>query len=138
MRKIDEKTGKAFWNYAEFKNGNTQVKQEGDEMVVYLHGYKIVSLNGRWQLTLDSCGFKTATTKARMNAVLGFIDAKVFQKAHAWYIRDFVTGNVYEFFDRSVTLQLTGADALVAECGRARFYTGVPKWVQGVVEEKAE
>jgi hypothetical protein len=54
-----------------------------DAFVVTLHGHEIVTVSalGLWQL--DSCGWKTATTRDRMNR---FSPARVTQEKHVWYV----------------------------------------------------
>ena len=49
---------------------------------IKLHGHPIITIHPN-HITLDSCGYKTVTTKARMNQFTPF---KVFQHKHIWYV----------------------------------------------------
>lgn len=107
MTKIDEHTGRTFWNYGRLTSGNTVVRQDINTMRVFLCGHPIVTLNGAGQLTLNTCGYKTRTTKARMNAVLNRTKAFVFQKDYEWYIEDRWNNATYKFEGDEIVLQLT-------------------------------
>jgi len=63
--------------------GNTYVELQDDgEYHLKLHGKVIAVLhvNGEW--TLSHCGYRTRTTKDRLNR---FTPARIFQKAGEWY-----------------------------------------------------
>lgn len=68
-----------------------------DGAKMYLHGHLIAVLNGS-ELTLNSCGYKTQTTKNRLNgALLGLMT--ISQKRGKWFIDDI------EFYD-GITIDL--------------------------------
>ena len=70
MRKIEQKMAEAIKERRSFKSGNTAVFTTPDnDVVVQLHGNEIARLTGHF-LRLSSCGWRTATTKSRLNAVL--------------------------------------------------------------------
>ena len=88
---------------------NTRVEDRYGETAVVLHGTPVVkvkrvnAVRGRgfdmWNITLNSGGYRTATTKRRINEVseeydLGF---KVYQKNFDWYI-DIMQGTL-KFID---------------------------------------
>tara|TARA_R110002012_G_scaffold159307_1_gene320966 strand:+ start:3580 stop:3912 length:333 start_codon:yes stop_codon:yes gene_type:complete len=63
---------------------------------IKLHGHPIITIHPN-HITLDSCGYKTVTTKARMNTFtpLGF---KVIQRKWNWMV--VVNGtDEYDFYD---------------------------------------
>ena len=51
---------------------------------IKLHGHPIITIHPN-HITLDSCGYKTMTTKARMNA---FTDVGIYviQRNYNWYV----------------------------------------------------
>ena len=77
---------------------NTRVVDGFGESIVYLHGTPVVKIkrvNSRtayqsdmWIIQLNSRGYRTATTKRRMNEVAGEYNLgfKVYQKNFDWYI----------------------------------------------------
>lgn len=77
-RKIDIETAQAFNNNRNYSNGNTVVM----DGCILLHGHKIAERVGR-RLFIDACGFKTQTTKARLNALCG---VSIRQVSGAWYL----------------------------------------------------
>lgn len=67
--------------------------KNGDYYLTY-HGSKIITYHPDNSFTLSSCGFRTKTTKHRLNE---FGPVKVFQKNNDWFIKT-PTGSVI-FFD---------------------------------------
>ena len=66
--------------------------------LVYYHQHCIIADNGS-EITLDSCGYRTATTKERMNAYFyekGY-DIRVYQQNYEWYIEH--NGQTIKFRD---------------------------------------
>lgn len=67
---------------------NTKTVVWGGGVTVYLHNNAIA----RWQadtgvLTVSDCGWQTATTKSRLNAILGaFKCGRINQSKHVWYL----------------------------------------------------
>ena len=69
---------------------NTKITRDGYSTIVRLHGTPVVEYSAQsGVLVLNSGGYRTATTKRRINEVanewgLGFY---VYQKAKEWYIK---------------------------------------------------
>lgn len=73
MRKIEHDMIAAIRSRSDFKSGNTVVEQfpAASYAEVRLHGSKIAKLNyHNGIIELSDCGYKTATTKSRLNAIL--------------------------------------------------------------------
>ena len=89
MKKITDEAQKAFHAGYYFKKGNTEVIIDNDkgERRFYLHGHciaKKVLGNG---LYLSHCGWKTNTTKERLNGILdAYRSAWIHQKDFTWYL----------------------------------------------------
>lgn len=68
-------------------SSNTKTVVWGGGVTVYLHGHAIA----RWQadkgvLTVSDCGWQTATTKSRLNAILSaFKCGYIHQSKFVWY-----------------------------------------------------
>ena len=111
MRKITEDSIKAFLNESNFKRGNTEVKVSyiDNNMTTHtsyhpitvivdllLHGNIIATatkkfINGKYEtsITMDSAGWKTVTTKERLNGLLHHMNAgSIQQKDFTWYYND--------------------------------------------------
>ena len=110
MRKIEAKMVMAVRDrlgadYADWKSGNTEVRTEFEgvqgmpgfekNVCVYLHGNKIASFDAALQharecrgLMITDAGWKTATTKSRLNALLDcfYRGVGICQKAGEWYL----------------------------------------------------
>jgi len=104
-RKIEILMNRAILHRKNWQLDNTEVHYEDGNQVsrVYLHGHKIAEI-GEGFIHLDHCGWKTNTTKSRINAILrenGNGDESVYQKNHTWFIA--YDGKVEEF-DAPVTL----------------------------------
>ena len=79
------------------KVGNNTYLESGDDGAVHLklHSTRIISWNADGTVKVNSGGWRTVTTKARLNA---FLDgAEVFQKNFDWFVM--VGGKVIEFED---------------------------------------
>ena len=87
MRKIEIQLQTAITNGREFKSANTTVDNTDHGQIVRLHGNKIAQIDNG-VLYITSAGWETTTTKSRLNAVLDVVipGARVFAKAHTWYI----------------------------------------------------
>lgn len=72
------------WDYA----NNTTFTWDDGHVLVLLHGNQIATIFEKG-IRLYSAGFKTATTKRRLNQVLETltIPASVFQKGGKWYVQ---------------------------------------------------
>lgn len=115
MRKITDKAIKAFLNENNFKQGNTEVKvsyidNNIDSNVPYkpitvitdllLHGNIIATAkkkfigtvpHGKYEttITITSAGWKTVTTKERLNGLLHHLNAgSIQQRDFEWYLND--------------------------------------------------
>ena len=82
---------RAIVNKNDWTNSNTQVNYNSntDCSAVYLHGHKIAVYDHNTNaVKLNSFGYKTNTTKSRLNAILDEVKygAKVFQKNWDWYL----------------------------------------------------
>ena len=91
MRKIEQQMNRAIVNKNNWSNSNTQVIYNGntDCSEIYLHGHKIsVYDHNTNALKLNSFGYKTVTTKSRLNAILSELitGARVFQRQFDWYL----------------------------------------------------
>ena len=108
MRKITQDSITAFLNESKFKRGNTEVKVSYTDNNIYsntpyepitvitdllLHGNIIATatkkfINGKYEssITMTSAGWKTVTTKERLNGLLHYLNAgSIRQKDFTWY-----------------------------------------------------
>ena len=65
---------------------NTTVRLRGEDVQIVLHHTPIVTYHPEGEVTLDTGGWCTATTKQRMNACSPFT---IYQDKRVWYV---VTG----------------------------------------------
>lgn len=74
------------------KYGNVEVTESGSSdsiLVIKLHGHTIAVINtAQHWIVLDSCGFKTPTTKRALNRALTLLklDFCVFQAKGVWWV----------------------------------------------------
>ena len=91
MRKIELQMNKAIIDCTDWKKENTKVlySPERDASYVYLHGNHIATIGDTF-LELYTCGYKTHTTKSRLNAILKEQgnDARIFQRDFEWFVID--------------------------------------------------
>tara|TARA_Y100001973_G_C5209218_1_gene344282 strand:+ start:23058 stop:23576 length:519 start_codon:yes stop_codon:yes gene_type:complete len=77
-------------------------KREDVCYVIKLHGHSIVEFRPNGEVMLDSCGWRTRTTKDRMNRALPD-GQRVYQSQHEWFISAYNTevqdNTVWEYFD---------------------------------------
>jgi len=76
--------------------------------VYYYHQHAIVAidtLNKARAITLDSCGWRTSTTKERINGYIGKYGYYVYQSKYVWYISSREIEIKTEFYD-GITLKL--------------------------------
>ena len=89
MRKIEEQMNSAIANGINWTSGNTQVTHVDGTAKVYLHGHNIANI-ADGAIEMFSCGWRTVTTKSRLNAILqGFTfsgKAQIFLKDFTWYV----------------------------------------------------
>ena len=92
MRKIERQLITALNTPGQkLKSSNTQVRWSDDQsfVEVLLHGHIIASINYATSvMVLSSCGWKTTTTKSRLNAILSDLvpGARIFAKSYEWFI----------------------------------------------------
>lgn len=96
MRKLEVMMNKAISDEKNFSRDNTTVTFEDGVSTVTLHGNKIAEVGETW-LKLYDGGWRTATTKARLNAILSAHGngERVFQKDYQWFIK--LNGEVVPF-----------------------------------------
>ena len=85
MRKITEQAVKAFYANKNFRNDNTEIEVGIMWTEFYLFGNRIALLNWN-ELKIDSCGYKTNTTKERLNWILAeYTWISIRQIKGVWY-----------------------------------------------------
>ena len=91
MRVIEKQMNDAILNSQNWCNGNTQVtySPERDASYVYLRGNHIATIGDTF-IELYTCGYKTPTTKSRLNAILQEHGngARIFQQNFQWVVID--------------------------------------------------
>ena len=97
-------------------NNTVNYKREDGSDVIRLHRTDIIVTNPDGSVTLNSGGYRTVTTKARINE---YIHHRVYQDAGVWYIGDEVP-----FFD-GITIDASGElpDVSMDEPNRVRELT---------------
>lgn len=81
MRKITNAAQKAFWDNGYFKQDNTTVLN--GTMTLYR---TMIALWCDGLLTLHSGGYRTVTTKERLNGVLARMGYQIRQRKGEWYV----------------------------------------------------
>lgn len=103
MRIIEKQMNTAILQCQDWKNSNTSVtySPERDASYVYLHGNHIATI-GETFVELYTCGYHTATTKSRLNAILNEHGngARIFQRNFEWFVKD--SGNTVPFTEGMV------------------------------------
>ena len=91
MRIIERQMNQAILNSENWKSDNTEViySPERDASYVYLHGNHIATIL-ETSIELYTCGYKTKTTKSRLNAILQEHGngARIFQQNFQWVVID--------------------------------------------------
>ena len=102
MRKIEREMIQAIIDGRNWKKANTEVEAHpsgNNEMRVFLHGNNIASYKDG-TLYINHCGWKTRTTKSRLNAlvkhVLGEMSC-IYQHNFEWFVKQ--TSNVNGMYD---------------------------------------
>lgn len=67
--------------------------------VTRLHVTDIVKFDKKGRVTLNSGGWRTKTTKARMNDTLSSTDFRVYSGRGQWFVQDVVSNRSAPFFD---------------------------------------
>ena len=103
MRIIERQMNQAINDCKDWKNDNTKVtySPERDANYVYLHGNHIATIGDTF-LELYTCGYKTPTTKSRLNSILKVHGngARIFQRDFEWFVID--NGNTVPFTEGMV------------------------------------
>lgn len=100
MRKIEQELLEAIKNRTNWSKSNSQVTFYDNKCYVYLYGYNIAVLDyvedTITQIRLYSQGFKTKTTKSRLNTVLELATKytnnyiyyyNIYQQSFNWYLK---------------------------------------------------
>lgn len=77
---------------------NTRLVEDGEDVAVVLHNTRIVTFHADGSVTLNSGGYHTSTTKARINSLIG-PRLSVKQVAHDWFVIDARDGSKVPFKD---------------------------------------
>lgn len=85
MRKITKESIDAFYNRKPFKKGNTCVTNENGKTFLILHNNTIAILDNFGELSITSSGWKTSTTKERLN---GLKEVHIIQRDGTWYLNN--------------------------------------------------
>jgi len=84
MRKITSEACHALQSGYRYKSGNTEVIAGLENTTMYLHGHAIAKISTISRvLEVQSAGWETATTKERLNGLIG---VHIVQKAGQWYL----------------------------------------------------
>lgn len=83
MRKITSESAYAFEHKQWYKNSNTKVFIDSAGSWLELHGSRIAHIDEQGQLEITNAGWPTATTKERLNGLVG---VHIVQKAGKWYL----------------------------------------------------
>lgn len=87
MRVIERKMNEAITASKDWRMSNTEVITEDNISTVYLYNRKIAEVGDTWLRVFDG-GFRSNTTKSRLNAILRVHGngEGVYQKDWQWYI----------------------------------------------------
>jgi hypothetical protein len=100
MRLIEIEMNNAIQNEIDWRKDNTKVINISGVSFVYLYDNLIAMIGDTWLQMFDG-GYKTKTTKSRLNAILenhGNKGDRVYQKNHKWIVStkqgtvDFIDG----------------------------------------------
>ena len=104
MRKIEREMIQAIIDRRSFNKANTSVSlytsstqmgcgldtDSASEMRVYLHGHHIASYTDKGQLYINHQGWKTRTTKSRLNALIKHVlggTSGIYQHKFDWFLK---------------------------------------------------
>ena len=82
-RKITQESVQAFLDCRPFKKSNMEVVREGTIYYLKLFGNKIAAIEADGRMWVSNAGWKTNTTKERLNGLPG---VSVNQKDWGWYL----------------------------------------------------
>jgi hypothetical protein len=95
MRKIEQQMIAAIKERRNWKSGNTAVELTSDGgMFITLYGHIIAEISFVFlggSVKMGDCGYRTATTRSRLNAVIGATFGRygvgIFQKDYEWFFQ---------------------------------------------------
>lgn len=99
MKLITQESISAFNNNKDFKKGNTTVVATGNVVMMYLFGNQIAKKvivdydNNLWELSITNAGWKSNTTKERLNGLDG---VHIQQKKGEWYLNEELWNGEYK------------------------------------------
>ena len=74
-------------------SGNTWLgRRRGDAYAIKLHGTDVVTFHPSGYIAFATGGWRTVTTKRRLNVVARAHGYRVFQRDFAWYLGSFIWG----------------------------------------------
>ena len=85
MKKVTELSVRNFYANEKFKMSNTQVVYQNGKCIFQIFGNTIAirDFNGIW---ITNCGYRTATTKERLNGIIERFGLRISQKSGSWLI----------------------------------------------------
>lgn len=96
LKLLDGKPGRTIAN-------NTTILNTSGTVSVYLHGHYIAQFyvddDGIEKVFVTDGGWKSATTKQRLNQLLWYTDWAITQANFVWYARNVNTGDMVPFSD---------------------------------------
>ena len=104
MSKIETLMNEAIENGDDWSLDNTRVEHIGDAAYVYLHD-NLISKVGDEFIELFDGGWKSKTTKSRLNAILsahGLPGERVFQRNRQWFVN--YNGSPIPFFSGMIMM----------------------------------
>lgn len=85
--KVGREAARAFWRGEKFTRGNTRVRVHDRVVTLSLHGSVIAERRtDRDYAQISLAGWNTPTTRDRLNAVVGWLGARVFQRDWVPYL----------------------------------------------------
>ena len=84
MRAIEKEMLEAIRNGKNFQKSNTAVIHYNNVAYIYLHGNNIARIYSEYKREFSNAGWRTATTKSRLNA----LGAGIYQRDFEWYNAD--------------------------------------------------
>jgi hypothetical protein len=84
-RKITRESVQKFLDGVPFKKSNMEVSREGTIYYLKLHGNKIAALESDGKMWVSNAGWKSNTTKERLNGLPG---VNIYQRNWVWFLND--------------------------------------------------
>lgn len=84
-RKITKESVQKFLDGVPFKKSNMEVSREGTIYYLKLHGNKIAALESDGKMWVSNAGWKSNTTKERLNGLPG---VNIYQRNWVWFLND--------------------------------------------------